>query len=67
MVTSYATVSGTDVFYFNEDGYKWARTNVAFTLRQGKNVGIAKETFVLRKDPEGHWKIFGWAVTEEDE
>lgn len=66
-VTSYATLSATDVFYFSENGFKWARTNVAYTLRQGKDIGLSKETFVLRKDPEGHWKIYGWAVTDDED
>lgn len=66
-ISSYATSSSTDVFYFNHDGYKCARLNVAFTVKNAaKEVNITKETFVMRKDENGHYKIYGWALAEEE-
>lgn len=66
-VSSYSVASSTDVFYFEQDGYQWARLNGTFTLRSGKEVGLCKEVFVLRKDSVGHWKIYGWKRLEENE
>lgn len=66
-VSSYSVASSTDVFYFEQDGYQWARLNGTFTLRSGKEVGLCKEVFVLRKDSAGHWKIYGWKRLEENE
>ena len=66
VVSSYATTSSADVFFFEQDGASWARLDIAFTIKQERNVGIARETFVLRKDEDRHWKIYGWAVAEDE-
>ena len=66
-VSSYSTSSSTDVDYFDQDGYQWARLYLTFTLKQGKNISLTKETFILRKDDSGHWKIYGWALTPTEE
>lgn len=66
-ISSYSVASSTDVTYFEQDGYEWARLNGAFTLRSGREVDICKEVFVMRKDADGHWKIYGWKKLEEDE
>ena len=67
-VSSYATSSSTDVEYFDHNGYKCARLNVAFTLKdEAKAAVLSKETFVLRKDSDGHWKIYGWAMAKDDD
>ncbi len=60
VVSSYAVSSSTDIDYFNQDGYEWAKLYGSFTLRQGTVLGITNEIFVLRKDEKGHWKIYGW-------
>ncbi len=66
VVSSYATSASTDVDFFTRDGFSFARLNLAFTLKSGKNIGITKETFLLRKDDEGHWKIYGWVLTKDE-
>lgn len=66
-VTSYSVASATDVDYFTADGYSWARLNCTFTVRSGKMAGLSKEVFLLRKDEDGHWKIYGWKESEEEE
>lgn len=63
--SSYNTSAATDVEYFDKDGRKCARMTVTFTVKQGTQVGLTKEVFVLRKDDEGHWKILGWALADE--
>lgn len=65
VVSSYAVSSSADVVYFEKDGYEWAKLYCSFTLRQGTALGVTDEIFVLRKDEEGHWKIYGWAEEEE--
>lgn len=67
IISSYSTSSSTDVDFFSQDGFKFARLNVAFTIKNGINVGLTKETFLLRKDSKGHWKIYGWVLAKEDE
>lgn len=65
-VTSYSLSDSVDVEYFSEDGYKFARLHTVCTLMQGTTIKSVIETFVLREDKEGHWKIYGWDITKEE-
>lgn len=68
-ISSYSLGAATDVEYFKKDNHDCARLRAAFTMKNIKNkyVRLTRETFVLRKDIDGHWKIFGWAMDKEDE
>lgn len=65
-VSSYATSAATDVDFFSQDGYKFARLNLVLTIRQDKEAGLTKEKMLLRRDDEGHWKIYGWQLISDD-
>ena len=65
VISSYATSSSTDVEYFTEDGYEWARLYCNFGIRQGTKLINTNERFLLRKDADGHWKIYGWELVED--
>ncbi|MBP3604765.1 MAG: hypothetical protein J6J79_11525 [Lachnospiraceae bacterium] len=67
VISSYATSASTDVDFFEHNGYECARLYCSFTLRRGTSIEMANEIFVLRKDKEGHWKILGWALAEDEE
>ena len=64
-MTSYSVASATDVDYFDADGRNWARLSCTYTIRSGKEAGLTKEVFLLRKDDKGHWKIYGWKAVDE--
>ena len=64
-VTSYSVASATDVDYFDAGGRSWARLSCNYTIRSGKEAGLAREIFLLRKDDMGHWKIYGWEAAKE--
>ena len=65
VITGYYTSSSTDVEEFTEDGYEWARLYVTFYITKGKNVSEkSREKILLRKDAEGHWKIYGWDIED---
>lgn len=68
-ISSYSLGAATDVEYFKKDGHECARLRAAFTMKNIKNkyVRLTRETFILRKDIDGHWKIFGWAMDKDDE
>ena len=66
VVSSYSPSSSTDVEYFSQDGYNWARLHCTFTMRQETNVTVTDQIFVLRNDKLGHWKIYGWKPAEEE-
>ena len=65
-VSGYTVSSSTDVFYFEEDEYEFARLYANYRLRQGTEFVYSNEKFLLRKDEQGHWKIFGWDLVEEN-
>lgn len=64
-ITGYYTSSSVDVEEFTEDGYDWARLYCTFYVSKGKNkYPNSQERMLLRKDEEGHWKIYGWDLAE---
>ena len=65
MILNYSTSSSTDVDYFNENGRECARLYGTFYLQVNKKMNSLEEVFVLRKDDEGHWKLYGWDTVSE--
>lgn len=64
-ITSYAPAGSTSVDFFDKDGYEWARVYCTFYVKENKKDSWAvNEIFLLRKDEEGHWKIYGWDLAE---
>ena len=63
-VSSYSTSSSTDVFYFEEDGFQFARLYCTYNMRMGTVIQPIEEIFLLRMDLQGHWKIYGWDESE---
>lgn len=66
-ISSYATSSSTDVDYGRVDGYDFAKLRATFTIKNGSQVGLTKEIFLLRKDEDGHYKIYGWKLADDEE
>lgn len=54
----------TDVVYFEHNGFECAKLNCTYTLKSGTNYQTTVEVYILRKDSDGHWKIFGFALAE---
>ena len=67
LIASYEVSASTDVEEFTQDGYSCARLYCTFYLRQPGNGSRVPslERFILRKDEDGHWKIFGWELVED--
>lgn len=64
-LSNYRPSASTDVEYFSQDGYEWARTWCIFTVKSGKYYKDLNECFMLRKDDKGHWRIYGWEEIDE--
>jgi len=64
-ISSYALSSSSDVEYFSEDGFEFARLYAHYTLSRKGEMQTVDEVFILRKDDEGHWKIYGWGLMED--
>ncbi len=65
-ISSYSVSSATDIDYYRFEDADWAKGLCLFTVREGTRMVSTQEEFLLRKDTEGHWKIFGWRIYDED-
>lgn len=63
-VSSYKTSPSTDVTYFTKNGRECASLFCTYTMRQGTSLQYLEEIFILRRDEEGHWKIYGWEIAD---
>ena len=66
VVSGYSLSASTDVEFFSADGFDFARLYANYRLRQGTEYAYVNEVFLLRKDGNGHWKIYGWDIVEEE-
>lgn len=64
-VSSYTISNSVDVEYFLEDGYEFARLYAHYTLMINGDLQTIDEIFILRKDDEEHWKIYGWDLEDK--
>ena len=63
-IASASVASSTDVDYFTDDGYEFARIRCGYSFTQGKTSDSTIEVYLLRKDENKHWKIYGWDLAE---
>ena len=56
-----------DVVYATIDNQKTATLNCVYYMKQGDRITTYEETFIVRKDEEGLWKIYGWKAYETPE
>ena len=64
-ISSYAPSSSVDVDTFSEDGYDWARLYCIYGIKQGELLYNSNIVFILRKDEQGHYKIYGWKLVQD--
>lgn len=63
-ISSYSLASSTDVDFFSDSGFDFARIYCAYTLSSGRQKQTVEEVFLLRKDEDKHWRIYGWDLAE---
>lgn len=66
-IQSYTTSSSIDIenSRFTADGYEWVRVYCDYILRRGTETIETTELFLLRKDENGHWRIYGWDLADD--
>ncbi len=64
VVSGYSVSAAADVERFTKDNYEWSRLYATYRLRQGTEYLYSNEVFLLRKDEEGHWKIYGFELDQ---
>lgn len=63
-ITSYSVPASTDVEFFQDSGYEFARFYCTYYLTNGSSKQTVEEVYLLRKDEAGHWRIYGWDLAE---
>lgn len=72
-IASSAVATSTNVDYFEEDGFEFARIMCVYNIMEGEVSNPTRQVYLLRKDEDRHWKIYGWEdaanleLTQEDE
>lgn len=64
-ISSYSTSSSTDVEYFENEEGEWAQLYAFYNVRQSTTIVKVTEIFLMRKDDNGRWKIYGWEQAKE--
>lgn len=65
-IISYTTSASTDVETATIDGRECAKLYCTYKIRVGTDYIKSKEVYELRKDSDGHWKILGFKLADED-
>lgn len=66
-IFGWSTDSADDVVYNTFDGREWASICSYYTIRTKSVHTKTTEVFLLRKDEEGKWKIYGWDLEQPAE
>lgn len=64
-IMGYTVSRSTDVVTSVINGTECAKLYCTYTVRTGKKDSSSREIFELRKDSDGHWKILGFKLEEE--
>ena len=59
-ISNYATSASTDVDYYSVDDNSFAELYCTYYIRVKTSMQSLEEVFLLRKDENNHWKIYGW-------
>ena len=59
-----AVASSTNVDYYTRDGYSFARLICTYTINENGTNTTTRIVYLLRKDSERRWKIYGWDLAE---
>ncbi len=59
-ITNTSVASSTDVDFYEVDGFSFARIRCGYTFMEGKTSYPTAYVYLLRRDDEKHWKIYGW-------
>lgn len=59
-IASSAVAASTNVDFFEEDGFEFARILCVYNIMEGDVNKPTRIMYLLRKDEDRHWKIYGW-------
>lgn len=63
-MTSASVAASTNVDYFEQDGFSFARIYSSYNIMEaGKNTSV-NQVYLLRRDEDRLWKIYGWDLAQ---
>lgn len=66
-ITSSTVAASTSVDYFSENGYDFARIMAGYNVMEGGVNYQIKHIYLLRRDENKKWKIYGWEVADDSQ
>lgn len=66
-ITNIIYDKSTEVVYSTVDDVQTASLNCTYYIQAGNRLATSTETYILRKDENGNWKILGWKLEEPSE
>ena len=66
IISSYSPSSSIDVEHFSQDGYECARLYCVYDIQQNSILYKTTLCFILRKDEDSHYKIYGWEKVDDN-
>lgn len=66
-ITSCSVAASTTVDYDEIDGYSFAKIMCGYNFMEGSISHPTTYTYLLRRDEEKHWKIYGWKNSTDQE
>ncbi len=66
-ITSASLASSTNVVEYTVDGFRFARIHCGYNFMENGNSKPTNLVYLLRKDSNKRWKIYGWQTKEEYE
>lgn len=64
-INSIAVAASTNVDYFTEDKNEFARIYCGYSILDNAKSVLEGRVFLLRRDADRHWRIYGWANANE--
>lgn len=63
-INSVAVSSSVNVDTFTDDGYEFARIQCSYTMIEGGKSKQTSTIYLLRRDENRRWKIYGWDLAQ---
>lgn len=63
-IAAIAVAASTNVDFFSEDGYDFARIYCGYTYSEAGRSFTVGRVYLLRRDEDRHWKIYGWTLDQ---
>ncbi len=66
-ISSYALSNSEDVVYYENEEEEYAQLFCSLSIQKGEESASVNQSYILRKDEEGRYKILGWETALIDE